>query len=155
MIRINKLTDYAVVVLAEMAGEPDKVITAPRLAGDTNLPLPTVAKLMKSLAHGGILVSHRGAGGGYVLGRNANDITVAEIISALEGPISLTECVDGTEGDCEVESLCPMRGNWDKVNAAIRQALSEVTIADMAVTPLSFGPPPGEAGFGAPQGGRA
>ncbi len=155
MIRINKLTDYAVVVLAQMAGEPDKVITASRLAGDTNLPVPTVAKLLKSLARGGILASQRGAGGGYVLGRNAADITVAEIISALEGPISLTECVDGTQGYCEVESLCPMRGNWDKVNAAIRRALSEVTIADMAVTPLSFGLPPGEAGFGASQGGRA
>jgi len=155
MIRINKLTDYAVVVLAQMAGEPDKVITGPRLAGDTNLPAPTVAKLLKSLARGGILASHRGAGGGYVLGREASEITVAEIISALEGPISLTDCVDGTEGDCEVERLCPMRGNWDKVNAAIRKALSEVTLAEMVAPPLTFGPPPGEASFGAPQGNRA
>lgn len=142
MIRLNKLTDYAVVVLSQMANDPATVITAPKLAHDTALPVPTVSKLLKSLARADILTSHRGAGGGYVLGRDAEDITVADIIIALEGPISLTACVDGSAGLCDVETLCPMRGNWDKVNRAIRGALEDVTLADMAAMELPFPPPP-------------
>jgi len=69
---------------------------------------------------------------------------VAEIIQALEGPIALTACVDGSADGCDVESLCPMRGNWNKVNRAIHGALSQVTLADMAVGVLPFAPPPDE-----------
>ena len=142
MIRLNKLTDYAVVVLAQMANDTDAVVTAPKLARDTGVPAPTVAKLLKALVRAEILTSQRGAGGGYVLGQAASDITVADIISALEGPISLTACVDGNDLTCEVETLCPMRGNWDKVNRAIRNALESVTLAEMADMQLPFAPPP-------------
>jgi len=79
--------------------------------------------------------SHRGAAGGYSLTRAAEGISIAEIISAVDGPIALTACVDGAEGHCDVESLCPMRGNWDKVNRAVRRALEEVTLADMSTVP--------------------
>ena len=152
MIRLNKLTDYAVVVLAQMANDPDGVITAPKLARDTGVPAPTVAKLLKALVRAEILTSQRGAGGGYVLGQAANDITVADIISALEGPISLTACVDGTDLTCEVETLCPMRGNWDKVNRAIRSALESVTLAEMADMQLPFAPPPPSPAISAASG---
>ena len=81
---------------------------------------------------------HRGAAGGYALSRAADEITVAQIIQALEGPIALTACVDGSSDQCDVESLCPMRGNWDKVNKAIYKALSELTLEDMSTSALMF-----------------
>ncbi|MBM3492058.1 MAG: SUF system Fe-S cluster assembly regulator [Alphaproteobacteria bacterium] len=148
-MRLNRLTDYAVVMLAHI-GRPGResgpeaggrrVVTAAEMAADSGVPLPTVAKLMKLLAQAGILASQRGALGGYRLARAPERITMAEIIAALEGPIALTACVDGREGDCEVESLCPMRGNWDKVNRAVRQALDAVTLADMSLEPQRFPP---------------
>ncbi len=141
MFRLNRLTDYAVVVMAQMARRADEVRTAPQISQDTGVPLPTVAKLLNALAREGLMISHRGAAGGYSLGRPASEITVAEIIQALEGPIALTACVDGTTGHCDVETLCPMRGNWDKVNKAIRGALSQVTLLDMTPPSVSFALP--------------
>lgn len=137
MIRLNRLTDYAIVVLSRMGQEPG-VRTAPQLAQDTGVPLPTVAKLLKTLAADGIIVSHRGAAGGYALSRPAEAISVARIIASLEGPIALTACVEGSGNHCEVERLCPMRGNWEKVNGAIRTALEALSIADM--TPVAMPP---------------
>ena len=143
MIRLNRMTDYAVVVLGRMGR--DGVVNVAQLAHESRVPQPTVAKLLKQLAQAGIVVSQRGAAGGYLLARPSEAITVAEIIAALEGPISLTACVDGAEGQCEVERLCPMRGNWDRVNRAIRGALESVTLADMTPAPM-FDVPPRSAG---------
>jgi FeS assembly SUF system regulator len=151
MIRLNKLTDYAVVVLVQMASDDRRMMTAPRIAEGTGVPLPTVAKLLKILARDGLVRSQRGAGGGYVLGRRAADITVADIVSSVEGPIALTACVDGAEGGCEVELMCPMRGNWDRVNGAIRNALSEVSLADMAASFVAFLPAEKHAGLRPPR----
>lgn len=138
MIKLNRLTDYAVVALAQMAHQPARVRTATELAQESGVPLPTVAKMLKALASDGVLSSHRGASGGYTLARDPASINMADIIGALEGPISLTACVDGAEGACGVEQLCPMRGNWNKVNAAIRAALESVSLSDMAAEPLPF-----------------
>ncbi len=145
MFKLNRLTDYGVVVLTQMSRNPDDLRTAPQIAQDTGVPLPTVAKLLNALAHERLITSHRGAAGGYSLNRPAEAISVAEIVQALEGPIALTACVDGASGGCDVESLCPMRGNWDKINKAIYGALSQVTLADMAASFLNFGiaPEPG------------
>ncbi len=145
MFKLNRLTDYGVVVLTQMSRNPDDLRTAPQIAQDTGVPLPTVAKLLNALAHERLITSHRGAAGGYALNRPAEAISVAEIVQALEGPIALTACVDGASGGCDVESICPMRGNWDKVNKAIYGALSQVTLADMAASFLDFGiaPEPG------------
>ncbi len=104
--------------------------------------MPTVAKLLNTLAHERVIASHRGAAGGYSLERPPAQISVAEIIQDLEGPIALTACVNGATGCCDVESICPMRGNWDKVNKAIRNALSQVTLADMAVSSPPFSAAP-------------
>ena len=138
MFRLNRLTDYAVVVMTRMNHDPDSLRTAPQIAQDTGIPLPTVAKLLNALARECLVMSHRGAAGGYTLGRKAQEITVAEIIQALEGPIALTACVNGSGNHCDVETLCPMRGNWDRVNQAIREALSQVSLADMAIPSLAF-----------------
>ena len=80
----------------------------------------------------------RGAQGGYVVDRTPDQISIAEIVQALDGPIALTACVDGADDSCNVESLCGMRGNWNRVNEAIRSALGRVTLADMALTPMEF-----------------
>jgi len=141
MLRLNRITDYAVVVLTQMAREPDKLVTAPQLAQDSNVPLPTVAKLLKELTRGGVLASHRGVNGGYTLARAPDRVSMLSVIDALEGPVSLTACVDGAEGDCDVERLCPVRGNWDRVNGAIHQALQSVSLADMAAPTAMFGVP--------------
>ncbi len=146
MLRLNRLTDYAVVVMTRMNHDPDSLRTAPQIAQDPGIPLPTVAKLLNALARECLVMSHRGAAGGYTLGRKAQEITVAEIIQALEGPIALTACVNGSGNHCDVETLCPMRGNWERVNQAIREALSQVSLADMAVSSLAFFDPAEEPG---------
>ncbi|HZD25264.1 MAG TPA: SUF system Fe-S cluster assembly regulator [Alphaproteobacteria bacterium] len=138
MIRLNKLTDYAVVMLTQMSGELGEVFTVPRLSQDSGVPQPTVAKLMKLLARDGVVSSQRGAAGGYVLERAPEAISIAEIITALEGPIALTACIDGADTSCSALSLCPMSGNWNKVNRAIQQALSGVSLADMTPEPVDF-----------------
>lgn len=131
MLRLNKLTDYAVVVLGRMACCEGCVLTAASVAESTAIPLPTASKLLKQMAAAGLVTSHRGARGGYSLDRPAGAVTVAEIVEALDGPIALTSCVDGAEDQCDVESYCPMSGNWNKVNQAIRGALEDVTLADL------------------------
>lgn len=135
MFKLSKLTDYAVVVMSDMARRRDAVQTVPQLADRTGVPAPTLSKLMKLMAHAGLVVSHRGASGGYELARGAEAISVAEIIAAVEGPIALTACVDGSDQACGAESLCPMRGNWERVNRAVRGALEGVSLADMSAVP--------------------
>ena len=156
MLRLNRITDYAVVVLAQMVREPDRQVTAPQLSEESSVPAPTVAKVLKALAKEGVLASQRGVHGGYRLARPAGDISMLEVIRALEGPVSLTACVDGAEGDCDVELLCPVRGNWDRVNTAIRSALAGVTLEDMAI-PTMFGAPfeAAEKAYGAGMRGEA
>ncbi len=139
MIRLSKLTDYAVVMLSYMAAREGEVYTTARLAQRSAVPEPTAAKILKLLARGAILVSQRGSNGGYELARPAAEITVAEIIVALEGPIALAACVEGSSDHCGVEQLCSMRGNWNKVNRAIRDALEDITLADMAL-PFAVAP---------------
>ena len=100
------------------------------------------SKILKALARAGLLTSHRGAKGGYGLARPAEAISVADVISALDGPIALTACIEDGPGGCEIEALCPARTNWHRINDAIRDALDEISMAEMAQTiPLAFGPP--------------
>ncbi len=132
MVRLNKLTDYGVVLLVQLARQRDERMNASEIARLSGVPAPTVAKLLKQLTGSGLVVSSRGAVGGYALARPAAEITVASIIDALEGPITLAACVDGSVESCEVESLCPMRGNWNPVNQVIRRALEDVSLEEMA-----------------------
>ena len=137
MIKLSRLTDYGVVVMSQMAQDMSATRTAPELAAATGVPAPTVAKLLKLLVKGGLVDSWRGVNGGYALTRKLDEITAADIIEALEGPVALTACVDGSDSDCGVEALCPMRGGWEKVNRAIRSALEEVTLAELS-QPVDF-----------------
>jgi FeS assembly SUF system regulator len=134
------MTDYAVVVLGQMARRPGMVRTAAHIAEGTAIPLPTTSKLLKQMAASTLITSHRGANGGYSLDRAAEDVRVSEIVEALDGPIALTACVDGAEDQCDVELLCPMRGNWNRVNNAIRDALESVSLAEL-IDPADMFPP--------------
>lgn len=135
MLRLSRLTDYAVVVLSQMAKTTGTVMNAVDLADATALPQPTVAKVLKLLARHSVVRSVRGAQGGYVLERPADRVSVAEIISAIDGPVALTACVDEADGDCSVEQLCPMRGRWDRLNTAVQAAFESVTLAEIAAGP--------------------
>jgi FeS assembly SUF system regulator len=130
MLRLSKLTDYAVVVLVRLAGI-EGVQTSPGIAAATGIPEPTVAKVLKILAAGDLVSSQRGARGGYRLNRPLTAIPIADVIAAVDGPIALTACVEGSSSCCETQNLCPMRGRWDPVNDAIYAALNRITLADM------------------------
>lgn len=153
MIRLSREADYALVLLAQIARtqpgagvpgsgervageapaspEPDHP-SARALAGATGLPLPMVGKVLKTLARGGLLESRRGSQGGYALALPADRITIAGIVQALEGPIGLTDCSPGRPGSCDYEERCAVRGPLVRLNAVIRQALEDVTLAQIA-----------------------
>ena len=131
MIRITKLSDYAIVLLTYFARNAEQVHAARDLAARAHLPLSTVCKVLKSLSRGELLVSHRGVNGGYRLARRPEEISIAEIIAAIEGPIALTECSTSVPGLCELEPVCPVRSNWRRINKAVREALEALTLADM------------------------
>lgn len=132
-MRLARMTDYAVVVLCQMAQAPHNAhFTAATLAERAGLPQPSVSKILKKLAQKGIVTAQRGAAGGYSLARAPAQILAREIIVALEGPLVLATCVEEAEEACEFERSCPIRGHWDPVNQAIHDALGRVTLADMA-----------------------
>ena len=131
MLKIAKLTDYGTLVMTTLALAPASVLNAQELAARSHVAAPTVAKLLKLLVKGGLVESTRGAHGGYQLARSAEAITVADVVSALEGPIAITACaLHG--GGCTIEGSCTSRSNWRLIDDAVRQALSAVTLAEMA-----------------------
>lgn len=132
MIRLTKLADYGIVLVAHMAGDPKNLHTASHLAKEAHVSVPTASKILKLLARKGILESHRGANGGYTLAREPAAISVAQVIAAMEGPIAVTECIEDTPGECVVEDVCRVRANWQKINDAVRGALEQITLQDMA-----------------------
>lgn len=131
MFRLNKLTDYGIVLMAHVARSPEETPhTARSLAKETRLPLPTVGKLLRQLSEHGLLSSHRGVNGGYNLAREARLISVAEIILALEGPIGFTEC-SVVKGMCNMERSCAIMSNSQIIGDALRDALEHVTLSDL------------------------
>ena len=130
MLRISKLTDYGTVLLAHLAANQTGVCSAADVASATGIAPPTVSKLLKSLARAGLVTSTRGANGGYRLSRPPQNISAADVIDALEGPVSITEC-SSSDSDCEHEGVCSVGGAWQRINVAIRQALKDVTLNDL------------------------
>jgi FeS assembly SUF system regulator len=128
---MGKLTDYATVVLASLAQEPSRHRAAAELAAITRLNLPTVSKVLKGLQRAGMVISSRGAQGGYWLARPPEQITATQILDVFEGPIAITEC-SGASSRCGIERQCRVGGAWQRVNAAIRRALDDVTLHQLA-----------------------
>lgn len=132
MIRINRETDYGIGILTLMAQGGGQRVNAATLAERRGLPQPMVSKILKQLARAGLLVSFRGPKGGYGLARSPHEITVAEVIAALEGPIALTECIEVGRDGCQYGSHCTVSTNWARINRVVRQALEQVTLAEMS-----------------------
>jgi len=126
------MTDYAVVLATHLAAAREPV-AARDLALQTQIPEPTASKVLKQLSRAGVVTSQRGARGGYALARSARHIGIREVIEAIEGPVAVTECSDETtDSSCEYETNCGVRANWQRINLAVQQALSHITLADMS-----------------------
>ncbi|MCB1613960.1 MAG: SUF system Fe-S cluster assembly regulator [Lysobacterales bacterium] len=139
MFRLSKLADYATVLMACLADEEGRLLSAQALAERTRLESPTVSKLLKQLAQVGLVQSTRGAAGGYRLARPANEISIADIIAAIEGPLGMTEC-SIHHGMCGRENFCTVSSNLRKISAAVESALREVTLVDMAAPSRQWQP---------------
>jgi FeS assembly SUF system regulator len=136
MIRLSKLTDYGLVLMSYVARNKIRALyTARDLAMESGLPAPTVSKLLRILQQAGFLVSRRGIKGGYSLARDPREISVSDIIAALEGPVALTDCSTEITGLCDFERACPIKHNQQIINRVVRGALEKLTLADL-VHPL-------------------
>ena len=149
MIRLSRLADYGVVLMTHIACSQPVSHSAQSVARATAIPLPTASKLLSALAGAGVLAAVRGARGGYRLARRPEQISVAEIVGAIDGPIALTQCIEHGPGYCELEGLCPSRTGWHVINRAVRKAFEEVSLADL-LTPapmsadVAYAPEAGE-----------
>jgi FeS assembly SUF system regulator len=136
MVRLSKLTDYGMVLMSCFARAPaGSLRTARDLAAESRVPLPTVSKVLKELLASGLLVSRRGIQGGYCLAREPRQISLADIITALEGPVALTECSTDVSGLCDVEACCAIKKNQQVISEAIRGVLAKLRLSDL-IQPL-------------------
>ena len=131
MLKLGKLADYGTMIMTILAADPGRLYPTQELAERAHVAAPTVAKLLKLLTKAGLVESLRGAHGGYKLARPAAGITVADVISAIDGPIALTQCSQH-KGGCAIESFCGVRTNWRLINQTVRHALEAVSLAQMA-----------------------
>jgi len=136
MLRVTKLTDYATVVLTVLAARPGEILSATDLADHSGLESPTVSKVLKPLAQAGLVEGLRGVRGGYRLSRAAADISLIEIVEAMEGPLAMTECSQ-VDGHCGIAHQCGARANWRLINDVVADALRGVTLAQMLHPPVS------------------
>lgn len=133
MLRLSKLADYATLIVSRMARRPDEAYSAARLAEALEVPRPTVAKLLKLLMQAGLLTSVRGGRGGYLLARSAAKISLADVITAIDGPPGLTECIT-SPGTCSIESSCGMKCSWSAINQVVIGALASVSLDQVGET---------------------
>jgi FeS assembly SUF system regulator len=138
MLRISKITDYGTLVLVHLASyEGGRLCPASDMAIATHLTLPTTQKVLKLLARGGLVESVRGAEGGYRLAKTPEQISAADILDTLEGPVALTECSD-VDSQCELEANCQVGGAWQKISKAIRLVMTDISLADLRTPPTEF-----------------
>ena len=130
MIKLSRMADYGVILMTQLARENGTVTTAADLSTTCALPLPTVSKLLKALTRAGLVLSERGAQGGYALAKSAQDISAADIIDALEGPVAITTC-SASDGRCDLEPVCQVGSAWQRINVNIRAALRDITLDDL------------------------
>ena len=131
MLKLSKMTDYAVVILADMAQHKSNLLSANTIAQNTKLPEPTVSKILKLLSKHDLIASSRGANGGYALNKNPQDINMKHVVIATDGPIILTACVDESTTCCDLADTCTVKGQWNPVNAAMQSALENVSLKQM------------------------
>jgi len=139
MIRLTNLADYAVILMCEMS-HADHRLSAQDLAASTGVPVTTVSKILNLLSRASLLQSHRGIKGGFALKLEPEDVSVAEIIEAIDGPIALTSCVDsGKDCECGFDDICVLRPRWQLISNAVRGALANVSLKELAEPAMSGG----------------
>jgi FeS assembly SUF system regulator len=131
MLRLNRMTEYAIFVLGSLAHRHGDFLATAHLAELTGLAQPTVAKVSKTLLAADLVETQRGVRGGYRLTKSMADISLVDIVEAMEGPIALTDCVDGAQVQCAISNCCFMSSHWNHVNLAIRNALNDVSLEDL------------------------
>ena len=141
MMRLSRLADFAVVLMTHVAQNHHSIHTAAKVAAATQLPAPTVAKVLVRLCREGLLASIRGVNGGYILERPASAISVGAIVNTFDGPVALTQCIKPRPGRCTVEAVCPSRVGLHRVNMAVRKALDDVSLADITMSAPVFEAP--------------
>ena len=140
MFKLNRMTDYAIVVLGVLAHRRGEILATAQLAELTGLNQPTVAKVAKTLVAADLLETQRGVHGGYRLARRAAMVSVVQIVEAMEGPITVNDCVEGAQDPCIVGNCCFMSHNWNRVNLAVRNALNDVSLEDLVNAEQLFAP---------------
>lgn len=132
VLKISKLADYATVIMTQFTYEPNQqALRATQISQTTHIALPTVSKLLKRLSKADLLLSKRGARGGYLLARSPTLISLAQIIAVVEGDLAVTQCCDNAEGLCEYEQQCNIRNHWRHISSALERALSSISLYDM------------------------
>ena len=131
MIKLNKITDYAVVILGLLSSRSPNKFSTSKISSDTGLSIPTVAKVCKLLNNANLIKAGRGAHGGYLCETKPSEISVAVIVEAIDGPIAITACIEESEDLCDTQSICLLSGNWNKANNAILDALKSVSLSDL------------------------
>ncbi|MAF98341.1 MAG: SUF system Fe-S cluster assembly regulator [Micavibrio sp.] len=134
MIKISKLADYAVIILTSYVDEQGQLFSSSQLAQRTKLPEPTVSKVLKLLSQANLLHSIRGANGGYKLSAELKNITVLDVINAIDGTLAITACVEHANANseqCSHAGSCALKGRWNIVNTHVANALEKVSLQDM------------------------
>ena len=140
MFKLNRMTDYAIVVLGVLAHRQGEILATAQLAELTGLNQPTVAKVAKTLVAADLVDTQRGVHGGYRLARSVGMISLVQIVEAMEGPIVVNDCVDGAQDPCMVSNCCFMSRNWNRVNLAVRNALDDISLEDLIDPAHLFAP---------------
>ncbi len=130
MLKISKLADYSFIILNDLAAEPERCYSAAVLAGRTGIALPTVSKLLKLLNEAGLIISSRGASGGYRLVKDPQQLSLSEVIAAVDGVPAITECCQADNG-CVYDARCTLRSNWQYINRLMMDVLNQFTLADL------------------------
>lgn len=138
MIRLSNLADYAVVLMSNIAARPDDIHTAASLNIETKVPQPTVSKILGKMAKADLLASHRGIGGGFSLNNEKENISIADIVEAVDGPVQLTNCLSLEDACCDYEPVCLTKSKWDKINRAVYEALDSVSLSEMVGDSYDF-----------------
>jgi FeS assembly SUF system regulator len=138
MLRISKLADYGTVLMVYLAKQSPQLCNARDIALHTHISVPTVSKLLKRLANEGLLSSVRGVNGGYRLQRSAHNISVAQIVYALDDSRGLTECSTHSNM-CSLRGVCHIQSHWQLISQTIESALDSVSLDALTKPHLSLG----------------
>ena len=130
MLRITKMTDYAVLILANLALYDNKMLTAKEIASETHISLPTTQKILKKLNRKNLVISKQGASGGYSLDPETKKLSVATLLEKLDGDLSITQC-SSNDDQCEVEDFCNIGNAWQMINQRVQWALNDITLGDL------------------------